>query len=241
MILEYTPKIIKQKSQNFIKGKIRAWIFDHETEKSEMIHIQDYLSYQKNLNPNSYLYDLASTAVTTSPDMVYKYAALSTNYDIPDKTSSLSLEIARVVITPVRTNNKIVVESVFGMADGNTLQTSITAFSTRKNLTLTTKTGLMVGDACQIALPSGAKNERKITYINPSTNDIELDKELSEDPSTATSGNFRQMISRIHLVYGSLATLSLNTGFGASIAQLRTTKSSTQSIFARHEIEFLGS
>lgn len=245
MIIEYNQKIITQKKPINIKGKIKAWVIDidNNSKKSQIIHEEDLFSYKKNLNPTSYIYDLANTAVNTAIDLRYKYVSLSTAYDSPSKTDTLFNEIGRVVPTSItKVNNKITIDSTFGVNDANTLVANITAFTDKKNFTLSDKTGLQVGDRVRFFTPNNATGEeRKITYISPSSNAITIDKDLSENPSTSTANNFKQMISRIHLVYGSTATLSLNTGSGASIAQLLSTKLSTQNIYTRHEIEFLGS
>jgi len=228
----------KYKNEIKIKGLIQAWICGNNIFTA--IHKKDYFDYKKNLQPNSYLDDLLNTAVNTAADLRYKYVALSTKFDVPNKTDTIENEIGRVVpISITKVSNKIIVESKFDLSDANTLFTSISAFSDKSHLTLTSASGLAVNDGCLINLPSGLKEERKITAISGSN--ITLDRDLSENPSTSTSENFKQMICRIHLIYGSTSTLSLNTGFGASIASLKTTKRSTQSIYTRHEIEFLGS
>lgn len=228
----------KYKNEIKIKGLIKAWIIENCV--STAIHKKDYFDYKKNLQPNSYLDDLLNTAVNTPTDLRYKYVALSTKFDVPNKTDTIQNEIGRVVpISITKVSNKIIVESKFDLLDANTLFTNISAFSDKSHLTLTSASGLAVNDGCLINLPSGLKEERKIAAI--SGFNITLDRDLSENPSISTSENFKQMICRIHLVYGSTSTLSLNTGFGASIASLKTTKRSTQSIYTRHEIEFLGS
>lgn len=228
----------KYKNEIKIKGLIQAWSCENNIFTA--IHQKDYFEYKKNLQPNSYLDDLLNTAVNTAADLRYKYVALSTKFDVPNKTDTIENEIGRVIpISITKVSNKIIVESKFDLSDANTLFTSISAFSDKSHLTLTSASGLAVNDGCLINLPSGLKEERKITAISGSN--ITLDRDLSENPSTSTAENFKQMICRIHLIYGSTSTLSLNTGFGASIASLKTTKKSTQSIYTRHEIEFLGS
>lgn len=228
----------KYKNEIKIKGLIQAWICENNVFTA--IHKKDYFDYQKNLQPNSYLDDLLNTAVNTAADLRYKYVALSTKFDVPNKTDTIENEIGRVVpISITKVSNKIIVESKFDLSDANTLFTGISVVTDRSHLTLLSTSGLAVNDGCLINLPSGLKEERKITAISGSN--ITLDRDLSENPSTSTSENFKQMICRIHLIYGSTSTLSLNTGFGASIASLKTTKRSTQSIYTRHEIEFLGS
>lgn len=221
-----------------IKGLIKAWICDNGIYKP--IHENTCLSYKKNLQPNGYITDIVNSALYSPVDLRFKYVALSTKFDTPVKTDTLVNEIGRVVASSItKVGNKIIVESTFATTDANTLTTSITAFSDRQTLTLTSVTGLQVNDGVQITLPNGAKEERKITAISTLT--ITLDKVLSADPSTSTTGNIKQLICRIHLVYGTSSTLTLNSGYGASIASLKTTKTSTQTITTRHELEFLGS
>jgi hypothetical protein len=79
------------------------------------------------------------------------------------------------------------------------------------------------------------KNKQK----NNSTGEIIVNQECNNTPLTGT--NFcQQMISRLCLAYGASATGTLNTGSAASLAKMITTKSSTQTIYTRHEIEVIG-
>lgn len=221
-----------------IKGLIKAWACENGIYTP--IHENTYMSYKKNLQPNGYITDIVNSALYSPVDLRFKYVALSTKFDTPAKTDTLLNEIGRVVPSSItKVGNKIIVESTFAITDANTLTTSITAFSDRQTLTLTSVTGLQVNDGVQITLPNGAKEERRITAISTLT--ITLDKVLSTDPSIVTTGNIKQLICRIHLVYGTSSTLTLNSGYGASIASLKLTKSSTQIIYTRHELEFLGS
>lgn len=221
-----------------IKGLIKAWVSENGIYTP--IHDNTYMSYKKNLQPNGYITDIVNSALYSTVDLRFKYVSLSTKFDTPAKTDTLVNEIGRVVPSSItKVGNKIIVESTFSGTDANTLTTSITAFSDRQTLTLSSVTGLQVNDGVQITLPNGAKEERKITAISTLT--ITLDKVLSTDPSIVTTGNIKQLICRIHLVYGTSSTLTLNSGYGASIASLKTTKASTQTITTRHELEFLGS
>ena len=221
-----------------IKGLIKAWICENGIYTP--IHEKNYLSYKKNLQPNGYITDIVNSALYSPVDLRFKHVALSTKFDTPTKSDTLVNEIGRVVPSSItKVGNKIIVESTFSGTDANTLTTSITAFSDRQTLTLSSVTGLQVNDGVQITLPNGAKEERKITAISTLT--ITLDKVLSADPSIVTTGNIKQLICRIHLVYGTSSTLTLNSGYGASIASLNLTKTSTQIIYTRHELEFLGS
>jgi len=221
-----------------IKGLIKAWACENGIYTP--IHENTYMSYKKNLQPNGYITDIVNSALYSPVDLRFKYVALSTKFDTPAKTDTLLNEIGRVVPSSItKVGNKIIVESTFATTDANTLTTSITAFSDRQTLTLTSITGLQINDNIQITLPNKAKEERKITAISTLT--ITLDKVLSADPSIVTTGNIKQLICRIHLVYGTSSTLTLNSGYGASIASLKLTKSSTQIIYTRHELEFLGS
>lgn len=229
--------------KTFINGKFKAWIFDHEIKKIKKIHEENLGTWQKNLNPNAYIYALAETALTSGADLRYKYVALSSYYDEPQKTDTLLNELGRVApISITRVNNKITIDATFGTSEANTLKANITTVTDRKNFILSSKTGLLVGDRVKIILPNNPQGEqRKISFISSSSNAITINKEVSENPSISASNNFNQMISRVHLIYGSTATLSSNSGEGCSIAKLLETKNSTQTLYTRHEITFGGS
>ena len=220
-----------------VRGKIQAWLVDNNSGIAKTIHIKDYLSYKKNLTPNQYLYDLASLGVGDTPDMELKYVGLSTAYDPPERTSTLVMEKARNVPTSVtRVNNKLIVEAKFE-SDVFTLFPNITGVTSTTVFTVDDATGLAVGQRIAVQLPGVARPEqRKITNI--STNTITVHFPFSVAPEIGTD-NCMQMFSRLHLVYGASATSSLNSGSGASIAQILTTKLSTQTIYTRHEIEYL--
>lgn len=220
-----------------IKGKIQAWSIDNNTNQVEELFVKDYLSYKKNLTPNQYLNDLASIGRGITTDMQIKYIALSTAYDPPNRTTSLELECARVapISAITQINNKLVIEAKFD----NTIFTksvNITAITDKKTFTVNSSAGFTINDRIQIKI-GVIWYQRKLTNI--SGNIFTINEELPTNPTTGTD-NCQQMISRLHLVYGSGATLSLNTGKACSLAQLIAYKSSTKDIYTRHEIEYLG-
>lgn len=223
---------MKQKYK--INGIIQAWKINHKTGIILPIFVKDFLSYKKNLAPTQYLEDIASLATGQTPDLEFKYVAVSTAYDPPTKSTTLELEKGRVVPTSInRVGARIIVESTFGISDANTASTTINTVTSNKIFTLTSATGFNIGDRVIIGT---AKEERKISNLSGST--VTLDKDLKVTPSNGTTVN--QALSRLHLVYGSGATLTLNSGYGVSIAQLISTKDSTETILTRHEIEYIG-
>jgi hypothetical protein len=216
-----------------IHGLIQAWKINHKTNICTPIFTKDFHSYKKNLAPTQYLEDIAKMATGTSFDGEFKYVAVSTAFDPPTKLTSLELEKGRVEPTSVtRVGAKIIVEAEFGISDANTASTTIDSVISNKIVTIADATGFNIGDRVIIGT---AKEERKITNLGVT---ITLDKDLKITPSNGTT--FKQALSRLHLVYGSGATLSLNSGYGASIAQLISTKTSTETIVTRHEIEYIG-
>ena len=224
------------KIENKLKGKIQAWQIS-KTYKISEIFVKDHFSYKKNLTPNQYLTDLASISKGLTVDMEIKYVALSTAYDPPNKQTVLELEIARVVPLSIsQVNNKLIIEGKFDNTFF-TKQTNITAVTDKKIFTVTSSTGLSVGDRIQVKINSNWE-QRKI--VNIAGNIITVHENFTSLP-TAGTDNVQQMISRLHLIYGSGATLAINTGKACSLAQLVTYKPSTADIYTRHEIEFLGS
>jgi hypothetical protein len=173
----------------------------------------------------------------STPTLEISFCALSTSYDIPDKNSTLALELGRVAVdAPVRSGSVITVASSFGASDAICLNTTISGVTSTTVFTVTSATGLQIGDRVQITLSnlSNRKEERKISNIAGST--ITLSEALSATP--AVSDAFKQMISRIHLINGS-ATLTLNSGDAASIAPYKTIKSSTDTLDFEHTITIL--
>jgi hypothetical protein len=221
-----------------ILGKIQAWEIDNlkEVDNVKKISIDDSLSYKKNLTPNQYAEDLINTAMGINSDLQFKYVALSTAYDPPQKTDNLILEVARVV--PVSINKigkKIIIESKFD----NTVFTksvNITAVTDKKTFTISSPLGFVVGDRIQVKI-GNEWQQRKLINITGSI--FTVNEDFTVLPSVGTN-NCQQMASRLHLVYG-VSTLALNSGKAVSLAQLIAYKPSTSDIYTRHEIEILGS
>lgn len=229
-------KVLEEEKK--IKGKIQAWSINNKTNEVNTLFVKDYFSYKKNLTPNQYLNDLASLGKGITVDMQIKYIALSTAYDPPTKITSLELECGRVapLTTISQVNNKLIIEAKFD----NTVFTksvNITAITNKKIFTVSSASGFVVGDRIQIKI-GVIWYQRKLTNI--SGNIFTIHEDLPSLPTIGTN-NCQQMVSRLHLIYGSGATLSLNTGKACSLAQLITYKSSTQDIYTRHELEYLGS
>ena len=228
----------KNKSENKLRGKIQAWLISNQNDNEvHEVFVRDFLSYKKNLTPNAYLADLASLSRGLTVDMEIKYIALSTAYDPPNKQSTLELEIARIVPLSInQVNNKLIIEGKFDNTFF-TKSTNIVSATDKKIFTVTSTAGLSIGDRFQVKISSNWE-QRKI--VNIASNVITVHENFTSIP-TAGTDNAQQMISRLHLVYGSGATLSLNTGKACSLAQMITYKPSTFDAYTRHEIEFLGS
>lgn len=221
---------------NHVKGKIQSWSIDNINNKIEKISVDDYLSYKKNLTPNIYTNDLASSANGISTDLQIKYIALSTAYDPPSKTDGLIFEVGRVTpLVPIQQiNNKLIIEAKFD----NTIFTEqkiISSDLSKKKFTVNNSTNLNVGDRIQIQI-NGVWEQRKIVDID--NRDITVNEFFSDFPLSGML--VQQMVSRLHLVYGSGATATLNSGKACSLAQLIAYKPSTNDLYTRHEIEFLG-
>jgi len=229
---------MKNKSKFKIKGKIQSWLIS-ENNEIKTLFVRDYLSYKSNLTPNEYLNDIASLGKGLTPNLELKYIALSTAYDPPQKTTGLELELLRVepLETITQINNKLVIEAKF--ETGSTAKGEIASVTDLKTFTLSSATGFNIGDRIAVKVTGiTTKEERKIT--NKSGNIITVHQDFSALPETGVD-KCLQMISRLHLVYGASATGTVNTGSPASLAQLITAKLSTDTIYTRHEIEYIGS
>ena len=231
---------MKIKNDYKIKGLIQAWLLEEKKEPVK-IFVQDYFSYQKNLTPQTFLNDIASNMKGVTADLEIKYITLSTAFDAPSKATGLELEIGRnAPFNFIQINNKLVVEGKFE-SDIYTSKANITSVTDNKTFIVSDATIFRVGDRIQIKTGSGTNDfgQRRITSKNNGTGEIIVNQECNNTPLTGT--NFcQQMISRLCLAYGSSATGTLNTGSSASLAKMITTKSSTQTIYTRHEIEIIG-
>lgn len=220
------------------KGLIQAWMIDHELDIVEEIHVKDCGKYKKNLTPDDPLDDLCHAFMGTATDFEIKYIALSTAFDAPSKSTGLELEIARVepfsAITKI--GKKLVIEAQFGSSVVTQIKNIASSISTTQ-FTVNNATGLGVGDRIAVKVAGNTNfEEREISNIDSTT--ITVSQAFSGLPVVG-SNYCKQMISRLHLVYGASATSSLNSGKAVSIATLKTTKTSTQTLYTRHEIEFL--
>lgn len=226
------------KNQIGVNGKIKAYLVDDLTNEAKEVHVKDYYDYKKNLTPDSFLNDVIAALNGTSTDFEIKYISLSTAYDPPSKTTGLELEIARVVPSSdiLVLNKKVIIEAQFGSSVTTQIKNITTSISTTQ-FTVNNTTGLSIGDriACKVAGNTNFE-ERKISNIASTT--ITVHQAFSGLPVVG-SNYCKQMISRLNLVYGASATSSLNSGKALSIATLKTTKVSTQTLYTRHEIELL--
>jgi hypothetical protein len=223
------------KSKIKTSGKIQAWLID-ENEQSEKVFVQDYFSYKKNLTPDEYLSDMASLGRGLTPDMEIKYVALSGFYDPPGKLTPLEGELFRVAPTSITQVNKtIIVEALFDQTLF-TKKAEIVSVTDKKTVVVASNTGFSVGErvTCKV---NGAWEERRLDNISGTT--FTFHANFSDLPTIGVD-NCRQMISRLHLIYGSGATLSVNTGKAVSLAQLKTEKPSNKQLYTRHEIEYRG-
>lgn len=219
-----------------IFGKIQAWkVLENNTIKQ--IHVNDYKNFKKNKTPFQALIDTASMWRGITVDAEIKYIALSSAYDPPNNNTVPILEIGRVEpLEPItQINNKLIIEAKFD-SDTYTRETTLASVIDKKTFTVSDTTGFNIGDRIKI---SNSVDQRKIVDIDSESNLIYLNEDLTSLPTVGLK--LQQMISRLHLVYGSDATLSLNTGSLLSVATLTDTKSSTEDLYTRHEIEFLGS
>lgn len=220
------------------KGLIQAWIIDNHSSFVEEIHVKDFGNYKKNLTPDEPLNDLCNAFMGTATDFEIKYIALSTAFDPPSKSSPLELELARVepfsAITKI--GKKLVIEAQFNNTVTTQIKNIATSISTTQ-FTVNNTTGLNIGDRIAVKVAGNSNlEERKISNISSTT--ITVSQAFSGLPVVG-SNYCKQMISRLHLVYGASATSALNSGKTLSIATLKTTKTSTQTLYTRHEIEFL--
>jgi hypothetical protein len=231
------PKPIIQKPK--IHGKVQAWLIDTHTKEYQLISNQDYFSYKKNLTPLAYLEDIAGLNDNESIDLEFKYVALSTAGAPPTESTGLELEKFREAYTTrTKIGNKIIVEGTFDETTA-TEATLIGTVTSKKIFEIDDRTGFAEGDS---VLVGPEEEERIIDTLTPgsgTTAEIILNKDLKTLP--VLGQDFLQQIGRIHLVYGASATATLNSGSGASIAQLKTVKLSTKILYTRHEIEYLGS
>lgn len=187
---------------------------------------------------NALLEDIAKhIAGSSTPTLKPGYCGLSTSYNVPDKTSILESELARVVPSSwTRTGSIISINSLIGAATGNCLETTINTVTSATVFTVNSTTGLTAGDRVQITIASLAnrKEERKISSIVGST--ITLTEALSAAP--ATGDLFKQMISRVQLAHGS-ATATLNSGSAFSIAPYKAIKTSSNTIYFEHIVNII--
>jgi hypothetical protein len=225
---------MNNQTETKIKGKIQAWLIN-EDDSTKAIFVKDYFSYKKNLTPNQYLIDLANISRGITTDLQIKYIALSTAYDPPNRQTILENEFTRVEpLSFNQVNNKLIIEAKFDTSF--TKSVSITSVTNKKIFTVSSNSGFLVGDRIQVKI-NNTWEQKKL--VNISSNTFTVHEDFSSLPFTGTD-NCQQMISRLHLIYGSGATLSLNSGKACSLAQLIAYKPSTKPIFTRHEIEFLG-
>lgn len=187
---------------------------------------------------NTILEDIAKhIAGSSTPTLKPAYCGISASFDIPDKTSILEGELARVVPSSwVLNGSEININSLIGASTGNCLETTINTVTDATTFTVNSTTGLAIGDRVQITIASLAnrKEERKISNISSST--ITLSEALSTAP--ANGDLFKQMISRVQLAHGS-ATATLNSGSAFSIAPYKAIKTSSNTISFEHIINII--
>lgn len=221
-----------------INGKIQAFMLDNKINSIRALHVDNCEGFQKNLTPSAFLDALCDACTGTATDFEIKYIALSTAYDPPTKSTGLELELARFEPSSAiqKLGKRLIIEAEFD-------NTVVTASKNISSVTSTTVfvvnnvTGLSVGDRIQVKVAGNTLFEqRKITDITGTT--ITVHQAFSGLPVVG-SDYCKQMISRLHLVYGASATSSLNSGSAISLATLKTSKLSTETLYTRHEIEFL--
>lgn len=227
----------KLKVKHKTNGRIQAWI-EHQSGAIKPIHVKDSGEFKKNLTPNNYLYDQATQAMGSTPDLKFKYISLSTAYDPPAKDTGLELEFARIAITTnvSQVANKIIITGAFGSSFA-TVKKNITSVTSTTVFVVNNTTGLQVGDRIQIQLTNGQKEEKKITDITGNT--ITIYSPVSGTIAIGTN-YCKQMVGRLYLIYGATATGTNGTGSPVSSAQLISVKETTDTIYTRHEVEFTG-
>lgn len=224
---------MKTKESTEIHGYIKGW---KRNKKTGLIIPLTNNKFIHNITPNEFITSIFDEHFlgNSTPSFHISHSALSTSFDIPQRTTTLEGELERIAVTPTGSDGNYTNDITYIDTQAVTASTTITAVVSASEITVDDITGFNTGDRIALTLTdlNGQIAMRKATI---SGSNIIFDKPFDSSSNLTIGDAVNQMISRIHLVCNGGSSAN-GGGVGLSIAPVFFTKTIDEVVNFIHKI-----